>query len=86
MKLASSKTIANFHHIRLLLGAMGALGVAAALVGCSKAPEAPTPAQQQQALDTRVQSIQNNPNMTAQSKEQAIAGITAQQNRTSTNP
>lgn len=54
--------------------------------GCSKAPEAPTAAQEQQSLDIQIQSIQNSPTMSASAKQQAIAGIKAQQGKTVTKP
>lgn len=65
----------------LQLGTSGTVAVML-LTGCgSSAPEAPTPDQLQQATQSQIQSIQNNPNMPPEAKQRAIEGIRSQQKR-----
>lgn len=68
----------NVNFKRSGMGLCCALSVSL-LAGCGHTPDAPSPEQLQQSVDTQIQSIQNNPNMPEQAKQQAIGGIKAQQ-------
>lgn len=85
--MTKTQTVFQACFARVALGT-AAIGVALLVgAGCS-APETPVTAvdQQQKSSDSSIQAIQNNPNMPAAAKEQAIAGIKAQQSRVAPKP
>jgi len=86
MKLITPTTNWNFHPLEILKTAAIALAVTFVSCGCSQTPAAPTPVQQQQSFDSQIQSIQNNPNMSAAAKQQAISGIKSQQGAAAKQP